>query len=112
MAETAATTTVDMPPHFLTELAVRDIRGAERIVAWRGGGYFPTLIKLHDGSLGAVVRGGAPHVGVLSRLDWIRSWDGGKSWNHESIIVPATPKWDNRGSTSGQMADGTLVVGY
>jgi photosystem II stability/assembly factor-like uncharacterized protein len=108
----AETPKLDLPADLLAELSVRDIPGAERVVALAGGGYFPTLLKLKDGSLGAVVRGGAPHVGVLSRLDWIRSWDGGRTWNFESTIVPATTEWDNRGSTAGQMADGTLVVGY
>jgi hypothetical protein len=104
--------TPDLPAAFLAEMAIRDVPGAEKIVAWRGGGYFPTLLKLQDGSLGAVIRGGAPHVGVMSRLDWIRSWDGGRTWNFESTIVPATAKWDNRGSCAGVMADGTIVVGY
>jgi len=102
----------DLPEDLAVELSVREIPGAEHVVAMTGGGYFPTMLKLQDGSLGAVVRGGAPHVGVLSRLDWIRSWDGGRSWTFMSSIVPATTQWDNRGSCAGQMPDGTLVVGY
>jgi hypothetical protein len=102
----------DWAPELLAERDVRGVPEAEQIVAWTGGGYFPELIKLQDGSLGAVVRGGAGHVGVMSRLDWVRSWDGGKSWCHESIIVPGTREWDNRGSTAGQLADGTIVVVY
>jgi len=104
--------TPELPPELAAELSVREIAGAEYVTALSGGGYFPTMLKLLDGSLGAVVRGGAPHVGLLSRLDWIRSWDGGRSWNFESTIVPATLQWDNRGSSAGQMPDGTLVVGY
>ena len=106
---------MDIPgltPEQNAERRVRDIQGAETIVAHSGGGFFPTLLKLKDGSLGAVVRGGAPHVGVLSRLDLIRSWDGGKTWNFDSTIVPGTMQWDNRGSTAGVMADGTIVVCY
>ena len=57
------------------------LESAERIVAVKGGGYFPVLIKMQDGSLGAVVRGGAPHVGIEGRLDWIHSEDGGKTWS-------------------------------
>jgi hypothetical protein len=106
-----------MTPEQLAELKVREVKGVQRIIAHSGGGYFPTLIKLQDGSLGAVVRGGAGHVGVISRLDWIRSWDGGQTWNFESTIVPGTPEWDNRGSSAGQMIDprtknGAIVVGY
>jgi len=83
----------------------------EGIVAVTGGGYFPTLVKLADGSLAAVVRGGSPHVGLHSRLDLIRSVDGGRTWTL-SNIVPATDRWDNRGSSAGQMRDGSIVVAY
>ncbi|MDD1475322.1 hypothetical protein MEO41_29260, partial [Dolichospermum sp. ST_sed4] len=54
---------------------------AERIVAVKNGGYFPVLIKLKDGTIGAVVRGGAPHIGLKGRLDWIYSGDGGRTWS-------------------------------
>jgi hypothetical protein len=86
------------------------LESAERIVAVRGGGYFPVLIKLQDGSLGAVVRGGAPHIGVKGRLDWIRSTDGGKTWSEPAVIVDS--KWDDRNPALGQMSDGTIVMAY
>lgn len=83
---------------------------AERTVAVRGGGYFPVLIKLQDGSLGAVVRGGAPHIGIGGRLDWIRSTDGGRSWSAPTVIVDS--EWDDRNPALGQMSDGTIVCAY
>jgi len=101
---------------FLAESKLNDdldrprLESAERHVAVRGGGYFPVLIKLQDGSLGAVVRGGAPHIGIKGRLDWIRSTDGGKTWSAPSVVVDS--QWDDRNPSLGQMADGTLVIGY
>ena len=52
---------------------------AEHVVAERGGGCFPVLIRLQDGRLAAVVRGGDTHIGIKGRLDWIESGDGGKT---------------------------------
>ncbi|MBM3496641.1 MAG: exo-alpha-sialidase, partial [Armatimonadetes bacterium] len=63
------------------EAALPKIERAERIVAERGGGYFPVLTQLRDGRLAAVLRGGAPHLGKAGRLDWIESGDGGKTWS-------------------------------
>jgi len=92
------------------EASVPRAQGVERVVAVRGQGYFPVMIKLGEGSVGAVVRGGAPHIGVKGRLDWIRSADGGRSWSKPVVI--ADSKWDDRNPSLGQMADGTIVVGY
>jgi len=83
---------------------------AEHIVAIKGGGYFPVMILLKDGSLGAVVRGGAPHIGIGGRLDWIRSTDGGRTWSAPATIVNS--KWDDRNPALGQMRDGTIVLAY
>jgi hypothetical protein len=82
----------------------------ERIVAETGGGYFPVLVKLKGGSLGAVVRGGAPHIGRAGRLDWIASRDGGRTWSKPEVIVDS--EWDDRNPAAGVMRDGTVVVAY
>jgi len=92
------------------EMNVPRLSTAERITAVRGGGYFPVLIKLQDSSLGAVVRGGAPHVGIEGRLDWIHSEDDGKSWSKPEVIVDS--EFDDRNPALGQMADGTIVMAY
>jgi hypothetical protein len=89
---------------------VQKVEGVERVVAVEGQGYFPVMIRLQDGSLGAVLRGGAPHIGVKGRLDWVHSRDGGRSWSKPTLIVDS--RWDDRNPALGQMADGTIVVGY
>ena len=92
------------------ETGVPKTKGIERVIAVKGQGYFPVMIRLRDGSLGVVLRGGAPHLGVKGRLDWIRSNDSGRSWSKPTLIVDS--RWDDRNPSLGQMADGTLVVGY
>jgi len=84
--------------------------GVERAVAVSGQGYFPVLCRLDDGRLGAVVRGGAPHIGVGGRLDWIESADGGGTWSAPRTIVDS--EWDDRNPALGQTADGTLCLAY
>ena len=100
-------TLVAEPP---SELDQPRLTQAEHIVAEKGGGYFPVMIRLRDGPLGAVVRGGAPHVGRAGRLDWITSADGGRTWSAPSVIVDS--EWDDRNPALGQMPDGTIVCAY
>jgi sialidase-1 len=88
----------------------RILAGAERRLAVQGGGYFPVLVKLPDGTLGAVVRGGAPHIGIGGRLDFIGSSDGGKTWSPPRKAVDSP--WDDRNPALGVMKDGTLVLAY
>jgi len=85
-------------------------QGIERGVAVTGQGYFPVLVRLADGSLGAVIRGGAPHVGRAGRLDWIRSSDGGRTWTKPTVLVDS--EWDDRNPAVGVMPDGAVVVAY
>ncbi len=75
-----------------------------------GDGFFPVLVSLDDGSLGAVVRAGAPHVGRAGRLAWIRSTDGGRSWS-EPVVV-ADSAWDDRNPAVGVMPSGAVVCAY
>jgi hypothetical protein len=95
-------------PH--NDLDCKRLTGAERAIATKGQGYFPVLTKLRDGSIAAVVRGGAPHIGIGGRLDFIRSTDGGKTWAEPTVIVDS--KWDDRNPAFGQMPDGTIVCAY
>jgi Neuraminidase (sialidase) len=88
----------------------RKLSEAERVIAVRGQGYFPVMIKLRDGTLGAVVRGGASHLGKEGRLDYLRSTDGGRTWS--APIVAVDGPWDDRNPALGEMPDGTLVIAY
>jgi len=99
-----------MPEDPSNEAGVVRLEGAEDAPAVIGGGYFPVLVRLQDGTLGAVVRGGAPHLGVQGRLDWIHSEDGGKTWSEPTVIVDS--QWDDRNPAVGVMPDGTVVVSY
>jgi len=92
------------------ELAVPRLTKAERSIAVSGEGYFPVLIRLLDGGLAAVVRGGADHLGRGGRLDWIESRDGGKTWSAPRTIVDGP--WDDRNPALGQMPDGAIVLAY
>ncbi len=82
----------------------------ERGVAVTGEGYFPVLIRLADGRLAAVVRGGATHLGKEGRLDWIESSDGGTTWSKPRVIVDGP--WDDRNPAFGQMPNGSIVLAY
>ncbi|MBN1556920.1 MAG: exo-alpha-sialidase [Lentisphaerae bacterium] len=86
------------------------LAGAERLIAAHGKAMFPVLIKLDDGTLAAVIRGGAFHVGLAGRLDLITSQDGGRTWSEPSAVVDS--EWDDRNPAFGQMPDGTLVCAY
>ncbi|MCC7493760.1 MAG: exo-alpha-sialidase [Fimbriimonadaceae bacterium] len=74
------------------------------------GGFFPVLVTLRDGSLGAVVRGGAPHIGRAGRLDWLHSTDGGRTWSPTRVLVDSG--WDDRNPALGCLSDGSLVCAY
>ncbi len=71
-------------PH--DDIDVGRLTNADHVVAVRGQGYFPVLVELQGGSLAAVVRGGAPHIGIEGRLDLIRSTDSGKTWEDLSFV--------------------------
>ena len=88
----------------------RKAEGIERVVATAGQGYFPVLIRMKNGELAAVVRGGAPHVGVGGRLDFIKSSDGGRTWTKPKTVADVPP--DSRNPAFGQAPDGRLVLGF
>ena len=81
-----------------------------RVTAVSGGGYFPVLIRLHSGELMAVLRGGAPHVGVKGRLDIVTSKDGGKTWSAPRTVADGPD--DDRNPALGQLKDGTILLSY
>lgn len=81
----------------------------ERVDVVHGGGYFPVLVRLDNGELGAALRGGDTHVGSKGRLDWVRSTDQGHTW---TISPLADAPMDDRNPAVGQLRDGTLLVTY
>jgi len=76
----------------------------------RGLGYFPVAIRLANGDILAVIRGGAPHVGVKGRLDLVRSSDEGQTWSAPWTAVDQ--EQDDRNPALGQLNDGSLVLAY
>jgi Neuraminidase (sialidase) len=75
-----------------------------------GLGYFPVAIRLKNGDILAVVRGGAPHIGVKGRLDMVRSADEGKTWSKPWTAIDQSQ--DDRNPALGQLNDGTVVLAY
>ncbi len=73
-------------------------------------GYFPVAIRLQDGRIAVVLRGGASHLGLQGRLDMVFSSDDGRTWTKPRVVVD-TPV-DDRNPALGQARDGSLVVGY
>ncbi len=88
--------------HQLTDLPHVDVV--------KGAGYFPVLIELANGELMAVLRGGAPHIGVKGRLDLVSSKDGGKTWSEPKTIVDGPG--DDRNPAFGQLKNGDIILAY
>src|SRR5439155_16412990 len=82
----------------------------ERTAVVTGQGYFPVALRLRDGRIAVVLRGGATHVGIKGRLDMVFSADEGKTWSKPAMVVDSPA--DDRNPAFGQARDGTLVVGY
>jgi hypothetical protein len=82
----------------------------ERSVVVAGQGYFPVALRLQDGRIAVVLRGGAPHVGLGGRLDIVFFRDEGKTWTKPAVVIASAV--DNRNPAFGQAEDGTLVVGF
>lgn len=79
-------------------------------VVTQGIGYFPVAIRLKNGDLLAVIRGGAAHIGVKGRLELVRSTDGGKTWSAPWTAIDES--LDDRNPAMGQLKDGTIVLSY
>src|SRR6266550_6524219 len=71
---------------------------------------FPVAIHLKNGDVLAVLRGGAPHIGVKGRLDLVRSTDHGQTWSAPWTAVDE--QFDDRNPAMGQLKDGTVVLAY
>lgn len=82
----------------------------ERVLAVGGQGYFPVALRLHDGRIAVVLRGGGPHLSIQGRLDMIFSSDDGRTWSKPVTVVDSPI--DDRNPSLGEAKDGTLVVGF
>jgi hypothetical protein len=92
------------------EPAVAKAPGLARSLVVRGQGYFPVALRLQDGRIAVVLRGGAGHLGIKGRLDMVFSADDGRTWT-PPVVVNDSPV-DDRNPALGQARDGTLVVGF
>ncbi|HEY5315781.1 MAG TPA: family 16 glycoside hydrolase [Pirellulales bacterium] len=92
------------------EPAAEKMPGIEQSLVVSGQGYFPVALRLADGRIAVVLRGGAPHLGIKGRLDMVFSSDEGRSWTPPSVVVDSPA--DDRNPAFGQAADGALVVGF
>ena len=82
----------------------------KRSLVVSGQGYFPVALRLQDGRIAVVLRGGAGHLGIAGRLDMVFSADDGRTWSKPGLVVDSP--LDDRNPALGQAKDGTLVVGY
>ncbi len=84
--------------------------GAERVTVATGEGYFPVLIRLKNGNLMGVFRGGAPHIGVGGRLDVVTSKDNGSTWSKPQTAIDGPE--DDRNPAFGQLRNGDILLSY
>ncbi|EDY17088.1 hypothetical protein CfE428DRAFT_5433 [Chthoniobacter flavus Ellin428] len=82
----------------------------ERVLAVSGQGYFPVALRMRDGRIAVVHRGGGGHLTIHGRLDMIFSSDEGKTWTKPTVVVDSPI--DDRNPAFGEADDGTLVVGF
>src|SRR5688572_9404441 len=62
------------------DVASSSVTGEHSLVV-AGQGYFPVLLRLQDGRIAVVLRGGAAHVGIAGRLDMVFSANEGQTWS-------------------------------
>jgi Neuraminidase (sialidase) len=89
---------------------IRSLPHTREVIAYRNGGQFPVLTATADGTVIAVLRGAAGHLGIQGRIDIVRSLDGGQTWTYPNIV--ADSERDDRNPGFGVSAQGTLIVAY
>lgn len=93
----------------ITALAAAAVIG-DRITVASTEGYFPVLIRLKNGDLMGMFRGGAPHVGVGGRLEAVTSKDNGKTWSVPHTVIDGPE--DDRNPAFGQLKNGDLLLAF
>ena len=84
--------------------------GIRPTVGSRGGGFFPVLVKLADGTLACVFRTGQVHVGNGGQLSLSLSPDRGRTWTPYTVVVSGNNDEDFRDPAFGQAINGDLVL--
>src|ERR1051325_7552076 len=84
--------------------------GLQRSLVVSGQGYFPVALRLQDGRIAVVLRGGGPHVAITGRLDIVFSSDEGNTWTKPTVVNDSPI--DDRNPAFGQAKDGPLVAGF
>jgi hypothetical protein len=74
------------------------------------GTWFPTVERLHDGTLVAVYYDATSHTGPAGRIAITRSRDGGRTWRTPSVAID-TPL-DDRDPSLVELSDGTLLMSW
>jgi hypothetical protein len=91
-------------------LDVRALTGSRELIAYHDGGLFPVLTTTPSGTVVAVLRGGAGHLGVFGRIEVIRSLDAGRTWSPPNVVADSDR--DDRNPAFGTSNDGTLILAY
>ena len=91
-------------------LDVRALPGSREVVVYKDGGLFPVLTATADGTIIAVLRGGAGHIGLPGRIEVVRSLDAGRTWTPPSVIADSDV--DDRNPAFGLSNEGTVVLAY
>ena len=74
-------------------------------------GYFPTAIKLNDGSILAILRAGSGHISADGKLVMVRSTDNGETWSEPKTVVDM-PEDDRGPPALGQSSSGEIIMAF
>ena len=93
-----------------THLEIGQERPIKRHLILAMGGLLVSLLRLKDGNLLAVARGGDASIGERGMLEGMLSPDGGISWSRSFPVAASGP--DNRNHATAQLSSGTILVAY
>jgi len=74
------------------------------------GGLLVMILRLKNGNLLAIARGGDASIGERGMLEGMFSPDGGESWTRPITVAASGP--DNRNHAAIELSDGTILVSY